>query len=72
MVTAAVRTHGGVHPKVKPTVPQLDIALVREKLAGQIVEMKRPEVLRSTAIKLEWDVSTPLSQIGQILYLQVL
>lgn len=55
-VTAQVRSRGGVHPKIKPTVPQFDIALVSEKLAGQIIEMKQPEVLRSTAIKVNWEV----------------
>mgnify|MGYP001551364279 CR=1 FL=1 len=55
-VTAPVRTHGGLHPKVKPTVPQFDLTLVREKLAGQIIEMKQSEVLRSTAIKVNWEV----------------
>jgi len=40
----------------RPTVASLDVSLVSEKLASQIVYMHTPEVLSSTAVKLSWDV----------------
>ena len=39
-----------------PTVPQFDIGIVAEKLSGQIINMLTPDVLSSTAIKLNWEV----------------
>ncbi len=49
MVTGSVPGH-------RPTVPQLDIDRVTEKLSGKVIKMKSPEAKSSTAIKLSWDL----------------
>ena len=41
----------------KPKMGDFDIGLVTEKLRGQVVNMKTPEVLNPTAIKINWEVS---------------
>ncbi len=44
-----------------PTLAQFDIGLVSEKLTGQVVHMKQPEIISSTAVKLNWEVCTQLT-----------
>ena len=41
---------------VKSSVPQLDFALVMEKLSAQIIHVLQPEVVNSTSIKVSWEV----------------
>ena len=54
-VAGPFHTAGGTG--ARPTLAQYDLALVSEKLNGQIVHMKQPDVISSTAIKLNWEVS---------------
>ena len=43
---------------VLPPSPEFDLNVVRKKISGsKVMEMKEPEVLSSTAIKLNWNVS---------------
>jgi len=53
-VTSGFRTLGGGRPK--PVPGDFDISLVAEKLSGQVVSMKTPEVISSTAVKLNWEI----------------
>jgi roundabout axon guidance receptor 2 len=54
-VTAPVRTTGQSR-NMRPVLPELDIALVTEKLTGNVVNMLQPKVISSTAIQLNWEV----------------
>ena len=42
---------------MRPTLQQFDIGVVHSKLTGQVVHMKQPKVISSTAIQLNWEVS---------------
>ncbi|XP_074652332.1 roundabout homolog 2-like isoform X2 [Tubulanus polymorphus] len=53
-VSDAVRTGGG--DGSRPTLAQFDIPLVEEKLSGNVVQMREPEVISSTAIKINWNI----------------
>ena len=58
-VTAPVRTTGQSR-NIRPVLPELDIALVTEKLTGNVVNMLQPKVISSTAIQLNWEVSSTI------------
>ena len=45
---------------VRPTLQQFDLHVVTSKLSGQVVHMRQPKVISSTAIQLNWEVSSRL------------
>ena len=46
---------------MRPTVTPYDLQLVAEKLSGHVVQMKQPEAISSTAVKISWEVSAVVS-----------
>ncbi|XP_064651159.1 roundabout homolog 2-like isoform X2 [Lineus longissimus] len=52
-VSEPVRTGGDGS---RPTLAQFDIPLVEQKLSGSVVQLREPEVISSTAVKINWNV----------------
>ena len=56
---------------MRPTVTPYDLQLVAEKLSGNVVQMKQSEVISSTAVKINWEVSVAVSLTWSLCHMYV-